>query len=321
MKLLILKREDVTKLLPMRECISVMEKALTRLAEGEGVLPLRTIIATLDKSGFLGTMPSVLGSSMGVKVISVFPGNEGTEFDSHLGAVLLFETKNGQLLAVMDATEITAIRTAAVSGVATNLLARKNAGDLAILGSGTQARTHLQAIQSVRELRRIRIWSRNYDHAVAFAETWQSGIEPMRSAEEAVAGADIICTVTSTAEPILRGAWISAGAHINAAGSSQPQKRELDSAAVIKSKLFVDRRESTINEAGDFLVPKREGVITDGHIRGEIGELLLKRIIGRESDQEITLFKSLGIAVEDVAAAEYIYQKAIKEGAGTLVDF
>src|SRR5262249_47524303 len=155
---------------------SVMEKALIRLAEGEGVLPLRTIIATLNKSGFLGTMPSVLGSSMGVKVISVFPGNEGTEFDSHLGAVLLFETKNGQLLAVMDATEITAIRTAAVSGVATNLLARKNAADLAILGSGTQARTHLQAIQSVRELRRIRVWSRNYDHAVAFAEKWQSGI-------------------------------------------------------------------------------------------------------------------------------------------------
>lgn len=321
MKLLILNRQDVTKLLPMSECIQVMERVLTALARGEAVLPLRQVIATLDKSGFLAAMPSILASSMGVKVISVFPKNEGTQFDSHLGAVLLFDTTHGQLLGVMDGTEITAIRTAAVSGVATNLLARKNAGDLAILGSGTQARTHLQAIQSVRELRRVRVWSRNHDHAAAFAEKWQSGIEAVRSVEEAVVGADIICTVTSSTEPILHGEWISPGAHINAAGSSQPHKRELDSHAVAKSKLYVDRKESTVNEAGDYLIPKKEGRVGDEHIRGEIGELLLKRINGRESDQEITLFKSLGIAVEDVASAEYLYQKAMKEGAGTLVDF
>jgi len=321
MKLLILNRSDVSRLLSMSECIEVMEQALTTLARGEAVLPLRQVIATLDKSGFLAAMPSILASSMGVKVISVFPKNEGTQFDSHLGAVLLFETTHGQLLGVMDGTEITAIRTAAVSGVATKLLARKDAGDLAILGSGTQARTHLQAMQSVRDLRRVRIWSRNYDHAVAFAKKWQSGIEAVRSAEEAVAGADIICTVTSSTEPVLQGDWITPGAHINAAGSSQPHKRELDSAAVVKSKLFVDRKESTINEAGDFLIPKKEGMIREDHIRAEIGELLLKQIQGRKSEQEITLFKSLGISVEDVASAEFLYQKAIKQGAGTLVDF
>ena len=214
----------------------------------------------------------------GVKAITFFPGNEGTELDTHQGAVLLFEAERGRLLAMMDATSITAIRTAAVSGVATRLLAREDAGDLAILGSGTQARTHLEAMRTAREIRRVRVASKDLERARAFAER-ESGkhgiaIEPVASVREAVAGADIICTVTSSREPVLLGEWISPGAHVNAVGSSVPFARELDTAAVVRSRLYVDRRESALNEAGDFLIPKKEGAIGDDHIVGEIGEVL-----------------------------------------------
>ena len=261
---------------------------------------------------------------MGLKVISVFPGNQGTEYDSHQGVVLLFETDHGRLQAIIDATEITAIRTAAVSGVATKLLARADAKDLAVLGSGVQARTHLEAMLLVRPIERVRVWSRKPDHAGSFAEReserYGREIETMTSAEAAVEGADIICTTTAASEPILQGAWLNAGAHINAVGSSIPSARELDTAAVVRSRLFVDRKESTLNEAGDYLFPKNEGVIDENHIIAEIGELLLERHPGRESDEEITLFKSLGLAVEDLASAAWIYERAREKGLGKVIE-
>ena len=226
---------------------------------------------------------------------------------------------------MMDAGKITAIRTAAVSGVATRLLARDNAANLAILGSGVQARTHLEAMQVARKITGVRIWSQDFDHAQKFADQESTDrnipIKAADTVEEAVRGADIICTVTSATEPILKGAWISPGTHINAVGSSVAFARELDTAAVVKSKLFVDRRESTVNEAGDFLFPKKEGAIGDDHIRGEIGEILLDRIDGRASSEGITLFKSLGLAVEDVASAHYVYQKLLKQNEGVRVEF
>jgi ornithine cyclodeaminase/alanine dehydrogenase-like protein (mu-crystallin family) len=261
---------------------------------------------------------------MGLKIVSVFPGNHGTEYDSHMGAVMIFETKHGQPLAIMDATEITAIRTAAVSGVATKLLAREGAGDLAILGSGTQARTHLEAMLLCRKIRRVRIWSRNSENARQFVERESRRhnitVELMPTVQAAVQGADIICTTTSSPDPILPGQHLSPGAHVNAVGSSVPFARELDTEAVVKSRLFVDRRESTVNEAGDFLIPKKEGAIGDDHIQGEIGDLLLGRVMGRKSEQEMTLFKSLGLAVEDLASANHIYKKAIAAGVGTKVE-
>jgi ornithine cyclodeaminase len=324
---LIINQSEIQRLLPMDECIEVMAEALKTLARGDAINPLRRGLLLPDKTGVVGMMPAYLGDSraLGVKVISIFLGNEGTEYDSHQGAVMLFEPQQGRLLAIMDASSITAIRTAAVSGVATKLLAREDAGDLAILGSAVQAHHHLQAMMLVCKLRRVRVWSRTFDHAQAFAqrESARHGIhlEPLATAREAVERADIICTTTSAREPVLMGDWLSPGAHINAVGSSTSFARELDTAAVVKSRLFVDRRESTLSEAGDFLIPKKEGVIDDSHLQGELGEILLGQVAGRESAEEITLFKSLGLGVEDVASAHHIYQKALEKGLGAWVEF
>jgi ornithine cyclodeaminase/alanine dehydrogenase-like protein (mu-crystallin family) len=325
-QILIVNQSEVRQLLPMAECIEVMAEALKALARGQAVLPLRPVMWLPDKVGALAMMPAYMEDLqiMGLKVVSVFPGNLHTEYDSHVGAVMIFETKHGQPLAIMDATEITAIRTAAVSGVATNLLARKAAGDLAILGSGTQARTHLEAMLLCRKIRRVRIWSRNSENGRRFAERESRHhnveVELMPTVQAALEGADIICTTTSSPDPILAGHYLSRGAHVNAVGSSVPFARELDTEAVVASRLFVDRRESTVNEAGDFLIPKKEGVIGDSHIQGEIGEILLGKVPGRKSDEEITLFKSLGLAVEDLASANHIYRKAMAGGMGTRVE-
>ncbi|MDR7511746.1 MAG: ornithine cyclodeaminase family protein, partial [Armatimonadota bacterium] len=287
MTVLVLGQDDVGNLLPMGECIAAMERALAALSAGEAVMPLRSIMWLPGRRGALGTMPAFLPEAgvFGLKVISVFPDNHGTPFDAHQGAVMLFEAAHGRPLALVDATAITAIRTAATSAVATRLLAREDAGDLALLGSGTQARTHLEAMRAVRPLRRVRVWSRTPEHAERFAAVegrrWGMAIEAVRSAREAVAGADLICTVTAAREPVLLGDWIAPGAHVNAVGSSVPFARELDTAAVLRARLVVDRRESALQEAGDFLIPRQEGAVTDDHIRGELGELLLGRTAGR----------------------------------------
>ncbi|MGI8551915.1 MAG: ornithine cyclodeaminase family protein [Dehalococcoidia bacterium] len=326
MEVLIVNQAEVKRLLPMPECIEVIAGALETLAHGDAILPLRPVMWLPERLGALAMMPSYLGNPkvVGLKVITIFPGNEGTAYDSHQGAVLLFEPEHGRLLAIMDASEITAIRTAAVSGLATRLLARKDAGDLAILGSGVQARTHLEAMRAVRMLRRVRVWSRNSGNAHTFAEReskrWGIVVEPIEAAAEAVFGADLICTTTASHEPVLHGDWIAPGAHINAVGSSVAATRELDTAALVRARLFVDRRESALNEAGDFLIPKQEGALGDDHIRGEIGEILLDTVQGRQSPEEVTLFKSLGLAVEDAAAAHFIYTRAKEQGMGTSIE-
>jgi ornithine cyclodeaminase len=211
-----------------------------------------------------------------------------------------------------------------VSGVATRLLSRENSRSLAILGSGVQARTHLAAMRAVRTITDVRVWSRSTDHAREFSdrESKRHGIPitVWANAEDAVRDADIICTTTGSRDPILEGKWISPGTHINAVGSSIAVARELDASAVKMSSLFVDRRESTLNEGGDFLIAKQEGAVDDSHILGEIGDVLTGQMQGRRSAEEITLFKSLGLAVEDVASANYIYQKALDTGKGTLIE-
>jgi ornithine cyclodeaminase len=238
--------------------------------------------------------------------------------------VLLFEAEHGSLVAIMDAASITAIRTAAVSGLATRLLAREGAADVALLGSGVQARTHLEAMRAVRPVRRVRVWSRNDGAVRAFAERESRRhdieIEPTRGAREAVHGADIVCTVTASREPVLAGAWLAEGAHVNAVGASLPFARELDTAAVARGRLYVDRRESALNEAGDFLIAKGEGAIGDDHVVGELGEVLLGRVAGRRTGTEVTIFKSLGLAVEDVAAAGFLYERARAERRGSRVE-
>ncbi len=326
MKALIADQKLVTELLPMDEAITVMRRALTMLAGGDVVMPLRTMMALPGDDRVLGLMPSYLGGleAVGVKVIAAFPGNFGSDYDTHQGVVLYFDTERGLLRAVVDATSITAIRTAAVSGLATDLLARPDAGDLALIGAGTQAHTHLQAMTAVRALRRVRVFSVPAESAAQFAqrESRLTGltVEAAATAEEAVSGADLICTVTTSHAPVVLGEWVSPGAHINAVGAYTPATRELDSALVAGASLYADRRESLLSESGEFLIAKSEGLIGDDHVVGEIGEVLTGAARARTFPEEITLFKSLGIAIEDLAAAHHVYEAAAARGLGTWVD-
>jgi ornithine cyclodeaminase len=317
---------DVPRLLPMGECIEAVAGALLALARGAAVLPLRQVTRLPDRDGLLATMPGYVGplGILGVKAITVFHGNEGTPFDAHQGAILLFDDTHGRLLAVVDATSVTAIRTAAASAVATRALAREDAAELAIVGTGVQARTHLEAMLAVRPIRRVRVCGRDAQRARRFADdaALRHGVpvEAAPSVREAVEGADIVCTVTSSAEPVLHGAWIAAGAHVNAVGACVPTRRELDTAAVARARLFVDRRESTLREAGDFLIARGEGAVDDAHVVAEIGDVLAGNAAGRLSRDEVTLFESLGLAVEDVAAAAVVLRNAERTGAGTPLD-
>jgi ornithine cyclodeaminase len=326
MPTLILSAQDIRDLLPVDACMQVMRETLMALARGEGVQPLRSILRAPANNGALGVMPGWLPERgvMGLKDVSVFSGNRALGLESHIGVVLLHETAHGQLVAIADASEITAIRTAAVSGVATQALANPAAGDLAILGSGTQAETHLAAMRVARPLRRVRVWSRSHENAHTFAARMTARhsltVEVMPSVRACVEGADLICTTTAAKEPILDGIWIAPGAHINAVGSSASFARELDTAAVVISRLFVDRRESTVNEAGDYLFPLNEGAITEAHIVAELGDVLRGAHPGRTSAAEITLFKSLGLAVEDLAATHYVYTQATAMGRGVAVE-
>lgn len=327
MQVLIVDQEQVRRLLPMGECISLMADTLVALARGRALMPLRQVVSLPDGGGALAAMPAHLSAppALGIKVITVFPGNHGTEYDSHQGAVLLFETGHGRLLAVMDASSITAIRTAAVSAAATRTLARPDATRLALVGTGVQAASHLEAMTLVRPLRHVHVWSRDAEHVRTFVERARSRygieVEGAVSAQAAVEGADIVCTLTSSREPVLRGEWLRPGTHINAVGASIPTARELDSAAVACARVFVDRRESAVNEAGDLLIARAEGAIGDGHVQGELGDVLIGRVPGRRSADEVTLFKSLGLAVEDVASAHHIHTRAVASRIGTWVEF
>jgi ornithine cyclodeaminase/alanine dehydrogenase-like protein (mu-crystallin family) len=329
MEVTVLSAEDVAKLLPMRDCIEVMRDALGALARGNALVPLRMVMRMPDASGFLGVMPGQIGpdgereGALGMKAVSVFPGNAHRGIDTHQGAVLLFEPDTGRLSALLDGAAITAIRTAAVSGLATDLLARKDASELAILGAGVQARTHLEAIAAVRPLRRVRIWSRNPEHAVNLvresAARYPATIDAVPTAEAAVRGADVVATVTASPQPVLQRPWVKDGAHLNAVGSSIPTTREIDTATMAAARLFVDRRESALNEAGDVLIAIREGGFGADHIQAELGEVIIGTDPGRRSATELTLFKSLGLAVEDVASAAFILKRAKQTGAGQTV--
>jgi ornithine cyclodeaminase/alanine dehydrogenase-like protein (mu-crystallin family) len=328
MKILVLDNRAIRELLPMTECIELMADALAALARGEVYQPLRTIIRPPEARGLLGLMPAYRAgeqSAFGLKAICVFSENPAKGKDAHQGAVMLFSRETGELLALMNASEITAIRTAAVSAVATRLLAREDAQELAIIGAGVQARTHLTALAAVRAIKHARVAARNIDHAHQLASEMQPKfafpIEPVRSNEEAVRSADLIVTATSSLEPVINKHWISPGAHINAIGTHSPNSREIDGATMAAARIFTDRRESALNEAGDYLLAAKEGLVTPESILGEIGEVLTGAKPGRTSSTEITLFKSLGLAIEDVVSADYLHQKAKSQNAGTWIDF
>jgi ornithine cyclodeaminase/alanine dehydrogenase-like protein (mu-crystallin family) len=294
---MILDEDAVRGLLRMDDLIPAMARALADLSSGKAVQPVRSVLPVAEHQGFFGVMPAYNGA-LGAKIVTFYPNNKGIH--THHGIILLFRPETGEPLATIDGRLITEMRTAAVSAVATKLLARPNSSVLAILGAGVQARSHLEALRLVREFREVRIWSPR--NAKAFAETY--GVSASGSAEEAVRGADVIVAVTSSMTPVIFGKWLSPGAHINAVGANRPSWRELDDDALALSKIYVESRESAMVESGD--------VIAAGNIFAEIGEVEAGTRPGRESDDEITLFKSLGCAVEDIAAADLAYQNALQ---------
>ncbi|MFD0672797.1 ornithine cyclodeaminase family protein [Cohnella sp. GCM10027633] len=323
--MLVIDKNEVSELLSMEACIGLMETALRDLSAGQAEQQLRSVVP-VSQAGLMGLMPAYLirQELVGAKLISVFPGNHAKGLPSHQGVVALFDATDGTLNAIVDGRRLTAIRTAAVSAAATKLLARADARSLALIGTGEQARSHLEALLLVRPIELVRAWSPNRAHAVRFASEMAAKyadirIEVADTAREAVAEADIVCTLTSSTAPVLEGGWIAEGAHLNAVGACRPADRELATGIVQRARLYVDRRESAEGEAGDYLIPLAEGAIGGDHIVGELGEALAGTVPGRTSDEQITLFKSLGLAVEDLAAAAYVYERAKALGIGTSI--
>jgi alanine dehydrogenase len=300
----------------MRDLVPLMERALAGFSSGRVVQPVRTMIPVQEHGGFLALMPAYLveHGAMGLKAVTFYPGNAAGGLPTHLATVLLHDPATGALLSVMDGRLITEMRTAAVSAAATKHLARRGAGVVALLGAGVQARSHVEALAEVCTLAEVRVWTRTRAHADACASEIADhhGVRAVatESAEEAVKGAEIICTVTGSQTPVLRGRWLARGAHINAVGAPRPDWRELDTDAVASARLFVDSRAAALVEAGDIVAPIAEGVLTPAHIQAEIGEVFGGRHPGREDAGQITLFKSLGLAVEDVASAQLAYERA-----------
>jgi ornithine cyclodeaminase/alanine dehydrogenase-like protein (mu-crystallin family) len=324
MTLLVLAAHHVRELLPYDECADVMRHALAELASGAIQQPLRTIVRPEGAAGIMALMPAYArGTAYGLKAICITPGNPAIGKDSHQGGVLLFAAVTGEPLAFVNASAVTEIRTAATSAVATGLLARPGATELAIVGTGVQAQAHARALAATRPLTAIRIAGRDQDRArqVAAALAAELGlpVSAHAAARDAIEGADIVVTATTSPEPVLSRAWLAAGAHINAVGAYTPVTREIDTATMAEAALFADSRESVQNEAGDYLLARQEGV--HNPIRATLGELLTGAAPGRATDDEITLFESLGLAAEDLAAATYLYEKATRLGAGTIADF
>jgi ornithine cyclodeaminase/alanine dehydrogenase-like protein (mu-crystallin family) len=308
-------REEVARRLTYEMCIPIVRDAMIAFSRGETRQLLRSIIPLADGRMF-GVMPGAMGprAPFGAKLISVFPENFALGIQSHQGLVILFDPGNGAPVCVVHAGEITAIRTAAASAVATDALARKDARRLAILGYGEQAATHARAINKVRRIESIKIWGRSPERARAFADRMQAELAgPVASAatvEEAVAEADIVCTVTSSTEPILKGAWVRPGTHLNLVGSSHAGPVEVDNDLVVRSRFIADSREGVLAQGAEFLRAKAAGLIGDDHIVAEIGKVLGGEIEGRRSNEEITVYKSLGHVVQDLATAWALYSQA-----------
>jgi ornithine cyclodeaminase/alanine dehydrogenase-like protein (mu-crystallin family) len=322
MTLLVLSQQEVEELLDMEGCIEAMAEALASLARGDVHVPMRIVVRPAGEDTFLGLMPAHRGGGAplySLKTVCVFPDNPERGLDAHQGTVTLFDGETGETRAIMNASAITAIRTAAVSAVATRLLAREDARELGILGAGVQARSHLEALRLVRDFDTVRIFSPTAAHAQALAK--EAGAEAVGSAQEAVSGADIVVTATSAVDPVLRREWLKPGAHVNVIGGRPPTMRELDVATVADSAFYVDRRESAEKEAFDYQDALEAGAIGSDHIRGEIGEVLIGTAQGRQSPDELTVFRSLGLAVEDLAAAEYVVRRAREQGVGVEVEF
>jgi ornithine cyclodeaminase/alanine dehydrogenase-like protein (mu-crystallin family) len=329
MSVTVLSEEQVTEHLAIGECIEAMAAALGSLARREAQMPLRSVLRGTGSAGMLGLMPAYRGGEHPVyslKSVCIFPANPQLGLDAHQGTVTLFDGETGRPTAILNASALTSIRTAAVSALATRLLSRADAESLAILGSGVQAQAHLRALMLVRAFRDVRIHSPNAEHASALAATGRAefgdevSFTVCASAREALEGADVGVTATNSRTPVLERDWLAEGAHVNAIGASIPSARELDVATVAAAELFVDSRESAANEAGEYRLARSDGAIGEDHIRAELGEVATGAHPGRSGDAALTVFRSLGLAVEDLAAAELAVASARRAGAGTEVE-
>jgi alanine dehydrogenase len=291
---MMLDEDAVRRLLRMEDLIPAMERALADLSAGKVVQPVRLMLPVAEQRGFFAAMPASTPTALGAKLVTFYPGNRGVP--THHALILLFRPETGEPLVTMDGRLITEMRTAAVSAVATRYLARRDASALAILGSGVQAGSHLEALRMVRGYRDVRVWSPR--HARAFAARF--GVRAAGSAEEAVRAADTVVVATNSRTPVLHGAWLSPGTHVNAVGACRPDWRELDDELVRGARVYVESREAASRESGD--------VIAAGEVAGEIGEAIAGTRPGRRTEAEITLFKSVGVAVEDIVAAEMVYR-------------
>jgi ornithine cyclodeaminase/alanine dehydrogenase-like protein (mu-crystallin family) len=326
--MLFLGYTDVIESLHPEECAAAMASVLADRARGETYMPLRSVMIPPDAAGFLGLMPGWRGGEepvFSLKTICLMPGNPARGLDAHQGLVTLFDGETGVPTAVLDASAVTEIRTAAVTAVATRTLAREDVGVLAILGAGVQARSHLDALTRVRKFDEVRFYAPTEAHTRALVDgAARDGLPELTvasSAEDAVRGADVVVVATSSREPVLERGWLGPGVHVNAVGASSPTAREIDTATVAASALFCDSRESVANEAGEFQLAVREGLIDgESHIRAELGEVLADLQPGRRDDDELTMYRSLGIAVQDLAAAELAVRTARAKGLGTEVD-
>jgi alanine dehydrogenase len=322
---LILNRQDVISVLQMRDCIDILEKAFSELANGTAVLPLRIGINAPD--GISLYMPAYLKqmNAMACKVVSVYKNNpQKHNLPTTIGKVLLQDAETGAVLSIMDGGYLTAVRTGAVSGLATRFLARPEAGQVvAIFGAGVQAQMQLWGVCEARQVSRALVLDVSAQAAEAFAQSMSQQlnipVDVCTSADEMIQ-ADIICTATSSASPIFDGTRVKAGAHINGIGSHSPKARELDTAIVQRALLIADSREACLNEAGDIMLPIQEGAIRAEHIAADLGEIVTGKKSGRTNPGQITLFKSNGLAIQDAAAARLVYEKAREAGLGVEVD-
>jgi ornithine cyclodeaminase/alanine dehydrogenase-like protein (mu-crystallin family) len=318
---LILGHHDVLAALAPDDCAEAMAEVLAAHARGQALMPLRSMVQFSGAAGFMATMPAWRGGQdpvFSLKSLCVMPGNPARGLDSHQGTVTLFDGATGVPSAILDASAVTAVRTAAVSAVATRVLAREDARVLAILGAGVQARAHLTALRPVRAFAEVRLFAPNEAHARAVAG---ENATVAASAEEAVRGADVVVTATNSSEPVMRREWLAPGAHVNAVGMSTSTARELDMDTVVACALFCDSRESLRNEAGEYRLAVQEGAIPgEEHVRASLGEVLAGLAPGRTDAGELTVFRSLGLAVEDLAAAEHACAAARRLGLGVEVE-
>jgi len=318
----LLSEQDVRIVLSMGDLIGAMEAALIRFSTREVAQPLRTVIEVGLQKAFFAVMPAFIHepAALGTKVVSVFPSNTSAGLPTHLATIVLLDSMTGELLSIMDGRFITEARTAAVSAVSVKLLAQPEASRLAIVGSGVQARSHLEAIGLVRDLAEVRVWSPTQDHRTTFAREMQvrttAPVTVAASARQAVEGADLVVLATASREPVVSREWIAPGTHICAIGACRPDQREMDGALVSHGRLFVDSRAGALAEAGDIVIPMAEGAFDETHLAGELGEVAAGTVRGRTSRDEVTIFKSLGMAVEDIAAAHLAYLKAAERGLG-----